>query len=300
MDKLEHPDVHFSFPIRLEKSSKTCHHHVVDWRKQVLDNPYLDLDEWTDHHAINKNVLMGVDEVAEINSKLSLRSYSGGYKVVLVWYPERMNPQGANKLLKAIEEPPERTLFILVAENSEALLPTIISRTQRVRVPLVDHSSLAAFVQSAYELQWETALDVALRSEGDVLEAHHVASTEENALLPIFRNWMLSCYYRKVDDTKDVCDSFHALGREGQKRFIRYGLQKIRQCVLFDQGLGSLVHAVDEEKMFLQKFTKFIDLETAEWFREEFDRMHRHLDRNASGKVMFMDTSFQLYQRLNR
>lgn len=300
MDKLEHPDIHFSFPIRLEQKKKTCDLHIQDWREQVLQEPYLDLDTWSDHHAINKNVVIGVDEVGAINTKLSLRSYMGGYKVVLIWYPERMNPAAANKLLKSIEEPPENTVFLLVSEDAGLLLPTIVSRTQQLLVPAVDSVAIQAYLISQRGLDEQSAHSIAVRSEGNVLEANLMAVDSENSMLPIFRGWMLSCYYQKVSDTKEVCESFHALGREGQKRFIRYGLQKIRQCVLYAQGVDELVHAVHEEKMFLEKFKDFIDLDTAEWFQEEFDRMHAHLDRNASGKVMFMDTSFQLYQRLRR
>ena len=101
-----------------------------------------------------------------------------------------------------------------------------------------------------------------------------------------------------TDDTVSACDDFQSLGREGQKRFIRYGIQKIRQCVLYAQGADVLVHAADEEKDFLSKFKAFISLDTAEWFRKEFERMHYELERNASPKIMFMDTSYQLYGRL--
>lgn len=300
MDKLEHPDLHFTFPIRLEKQKKECHHYVSEWRAKVLENAYLDLDEWIDFHATNKNVVVGVNEVAEVNNKLSLRSYLGGYKIVLIWYPERINAQGANKLLKAIEEPPDRTLFLLVSTNPELLLPTIISRTQQVFVPAVDTESMVQHLVVKHEAEESVARDLALRAEGNLLEAEQMLFAEEDTLLPMFRSWMLSCYYNKAQDTKDVCDEFNALGREGQKRFVRYGAQKIRQCVLYEQGLDQLVHAVDEEKEFLKKFTRFINLETAEWFRSEFDRMHMELERNASGKIMFMDTSYQLYQRLKR
>ncbi len=298
MDKLEHPDVHFSFPIKSEKDKDESSYHIESWRKFILEDLYHDFQDWSDVHAPNKNLEIRVKEAASIAKKMALRSYLGAYKIVIIWNAENMNIPAANKLLKAIEEPPDSTLFLLVSSNPERLLPTIISRTQRHFVPPVAAEHVNAYVRQTYQLESPVAERIVARAEGDVREAKNLMADDSESMLPLFRSWMLGCYYNKASDTKTSCDDFQALGREGQKRFIRYGIQKIRQCVLFDQGCETLVHAVEEEKAFLQKFKKFVSIDTAEWFREEFERLGHELDRNANAKILFMDTSYQLFSRL--
>lgn len=298
MDKLEHPDLHFTFPTRYEKDKLESHHFVSPWREFVLRNPYSDFQEWSDVHAPNKNIEVRVKEASAVAKKLSLKSYLGGYKIVLIWNADKVNRDASNKLLKAIEEPPEKTLFLLLTTDPERLLPTILSRTQQHYLAPVDTSAIENYLVKDHACATSQAKDIAMRSEGDVLEAQNLLDADSDSMLPLFREWMLSCYYNKASDTKSACDGFQSLGREGQKRFIRYGIQKIRQCVLYDQGLDELVHAVEEERDFLQKFKVFVKIDTAEWFREEFERMHYELDRNANAKIMFMDTSYQLYSRL--
>lgn len=300
LDKLEHPDVHLSFPTRSEKDKhkKECDHFVGEFRTFVLEDPYADRLSWVNHHSPNKNLEIRVNEAAAIARKISLRSYMGTQKVVIIWCAEDLNREAANKLLKSIEEPPEKTIFMLLSTEADRLLPTIISRTQQHFLPPVDPESIVSHLTQNFELDQQQATSIATRSEGDVFEARTIAIDDDQELLPLFREWMLSCYFGKVNDTTDASVAFQGMGREGQKRFIRYGIQKIRQCMLYAQGLDDLVHASAEEKEFLQKFKGFVSLDTAEWFREEFERMHYELDRNANAKIMFMDTSYQLYGRL--
>lgn len=300
MDKLEHPDVHLSFPTKLEKKKYESKHYVAEWRQFVLVTPYGNLNSWSDTHAPDKNLEIRVGEAADIGKRMALRSYSGGYRVVIIWLPELMNMEATNKLLKAIEEPPEKTVFLLISNAAERLLPTIVSRTQRHQVGPVSQAEISKHLVTAKGMSEEDASPLAVAADGDMLRLSHLLEGPDTDMLPLFRSWMLSCYYNNTNDTQKACDEFRSLGREGQKRFIQYGMEKIRQCVLYAQSASSLVLALPEESDFLQKFKRFVSLPTAAWFQEVFDKMYSDLDRNANAKVVFMDVSYQVFSQLRK
>ncbi len=296
MAKLEHPDLHLAFPIFFTDTLKVCEPFLGKWRSSVLEQPYLDADLWRDHiESENKQLRMGVEIAAEIQRKLSLRSFRGGYKVMVVWLPELMSGEAANKLLKVLEEPEPSTVFLLVGSDADQLLATIVSRAQMVKVPALRPKELAAALRGVVpELGEEEAFALALRSEGDLLEALAMAEKQEEELFIFFRDWLRACYRKEVVSAVDFADGFQKLGRERQKSLFRYGLFLIRQCVLQWQQVPELVRVVGQEGEFVQNFSKLLTDRNADRIRQELETAHGHVERNANPKVLFVDLSYRL------
>lgn len=296
MARLEHPDLHLAFPIFFTDKVKVCEPFLGKWRSCVLEQPYLDTDLWRDHiESENKQLRMGVEIAAEIQRKLSLRSFRGGYKVMVIWLPELMSGDAANKLLKVLEEPEPNTVFLLVSTDADQLLATILSRAQLVKVPALRPKELALSLREAVpELGEEEAFALALRSEGDLLEAFAMAEKQEEELFIFFRDWLRACYRKEVVNVVDFADGFQKLGRERQKSLFRYGLFLIRQCVLQWQQVPELVRVVGQEAEFVQNFSKLLTDRNADRIRQELESAHGHVERNANPKVLFVDLSYRL------
>ena len=296
MAKLEHPDLHLMFPIFLSEKAKVCEPFVAHWRQAVLSGPYLDIDQWREHlESENKQLRMGVDIAQEIQRKLSLRSYMGGFKVMLIWLPELMDSAASNKLLKVLEEPEPNTVFLLVPTDAEQLLSTILSRAQLVRVPALRPGELAEALRDRFpELGQEETMAIALRSEGDYLDAVEMANKGEEELFVFFRDWLRSCYTREVDSVMEFAEGFQKMGREKQKSLMRYGLYLIRQCTLQWQQVPELVRVLGQEQEFVMNFSKLLDHANAEGIRNELETAHLHVERNANPKILFIDLSYWL------
>ena len=296
MQKLEHPDVHLEFPIFFTEKVKVCEPFTAQWRQAVLAEPYLDIEQWRDQlESENKQLRMGVDIAQEIQRKLSLRSFMGGYKVMLIWLPELMDPAAANKLLKVLEEPEPNTVFLLVSVDAEQLLATILSRAQLVKVPALRPTELVEALSERFtELNEEEAMAIALRSEGDLLEAADMANKNEEELFVFFRDWLRACYRREADAAVEFGEAFQKMGRERQKSLMRYGLYLIRQCALQWQNVPELVRVLGQEQEFVQNFSKLLNHANAEGIRRELETAHYHVERNANPKILFSDLSYRM------
>ncbi|MBL8011508.1 MAG: hypothetical protein JNJ64_12965 [Flavobacteriales bacterium] len=301
MDKLAHPDLNLSFPIFfVEKKPRTCEHLLPEWRTAVLKEPFLDAAIWRDQlDGENKQLRMGVDIAAEITRKLSLKAYSGRWKVMLVWLPELMDDAAANKLLKALEEPEPGTVFLLVGSEGDQVLPTILSRAQLVKVPALHEDDLAQALRERYpDLRPEEARACAVRSGGDLLEAAAMAEKSEEELFVLFRDWMRACYGLKVHEAAEFAEHFARMGRERQKGLMRYGLHLVRMSLLRAAGAPDLVRAVGQEEEFIHRFAALLSEHRAEGLRHELETAHQHLERNANPKVLFMDLSYSVHRTL--
>ncbi len=296
MAKLAHPDLNLAFPIFLSKDVKTCESFLPEWRAAVLEQPYLDDETWRLRlTGENKQLRMGVDIAAEMMRKLSLKSYQGGWKVMLVWLPGTMNLEAANKLLKGLEEPEPKTVFLLVDSSNDRILPTILSRTQLVKVAAPDPGEVASALRERYpELTLEQAHGIAARSEGDLLEAFAMAEGREEELFVFFRDWLRACYANKVAETVEYGDYFAKMGREQQKGLMTYALYLIRQCMLQWQDAPQLVRAFGEEMDFVKKFSALLNASNVDGIRRELETAHAHLERNANPKVLFLDLSYRM------
>ena len=298
--KLQHPDLHLIFPIyfkeKLKPEQHVCEPFTAQWRQAVLQNPYLDIEQWRDQlESENKQLRMGVGIAGEIQRKLSLRSFMGGYKVMLIWLPELMDAPAANKLLKVLEEPEPNTVFLLVSVDAEQLLATILSRAQLVKVPALRPTDLAEALRERFpELVEEEAMAIALRSEGDLLEAVDMANKNEEELFVFFRDWLRACFKREVNVAVEFGEAFQKMGRERQKSLMRYGLYLIRQCALQWQNVPELVRVLGQEQEFVQNFSKLLNEANADGIRRELETAHYHIERNANPKILFSDLSYRM------
>ena len=201
----------------------------------------------------------------------------------------------ADELLKILEEPEPMTAFLLVGHANERILPTILSRTQLVKVPALNPGEVADALRERYpELSPEDTRAIGARSEGDLLEAFAMAEKSEEELFVFFRDWLRACYGNKIPDAVDFGDHFGKMGREKQKAFMRYALYLIRQCMLHWQQVPQLVRAYGEELEFVKKFSTLLNERNVSGIREELETAHGHLERNANPKVLFLDLSYRV------
>ena len=301
MEKLEHPDLHFSFPIFLSEKNKVSDPLVEEWRKTVLKDPYLNAQDWYTHLGnANKQGVIGSHESANILKKLQLRSFSGGYKIMLIWLPETMNPTAANKLLKMLEEPSKGTVSILVTNEIEQLLPTIISRTQVFKVPRLTTANVASGLAKYNKMPEEECQAIAMRSEGDLNAALKEARDQNGAQLDLFRKWMRICFKKDVLSAIDLVDEIYRSGKEGQKALLRYGLHVSRQCLVYEHSLDELVNSIGQEKVFVEKVAQYLNSDIAMVLQEEFNKAYSHLERNANAKILFMDLTFTMFKNIGK
>lgn len=305
--KLIHPDLHFSFPTSPLKDRKAkSDDFMSDWREAVLQNPYMSLFDWYEFIGIeNKQGYMSVDESSDILRKLSLKTYEGKFKVMVIWMAEKMRVDASNKLLKMIEEPPDNTIFILVTENRDQVLSTILSRTQLVKINRFEDSEIISVLKSKNHLDQRYAQRIAHISEGNMNAALSMAKSESDSLEmeKEFMNWMRLCFslLRKPEKDSETfsklnewIDTVAKSGRERQKIFLQYGLEVARQCLL-NNYVGAELTRINEEVLpGFQKFSPFINANNAERFEDELSKACFHIERNANPRILFLDLSFKI------
>jgi len=305
IQKHNHPDLHFSFPIHL---SKEKHVYISDnvlgvWREILDENPYFGIEDWNLKLGNeNKQGVIGKEESQKIISKLSLKSFEGGYKILIMWLPELMNGQASNKLLKFIEEPPHKTVFLLVAEDQEQIIATIRSRTQIVKLPRLKEKAIASYLETEKEISANDSVIIAHLAEGDVGKAIHLITeqTEANFNFENFVNWMRLCYQRNIAKSIDWVDLIAVVGRENQKSFLKFCLNMFRQCIVGHYAGNELVVLTDEQNTFLSKFSPFINSKNIVGLTEAFNEAYYHIERNASAKILFLDLSLKTFSLLQK
>ena len=296
VSNLQHPDLHFSFPT-VQTISKTSDPLLSEWRSQIEENPYFDLNTWIRKmDPKERKPIIGKDESYEIVRKLSLRSYEGGYKVMIIWMAEEMNTTCANKLLKMIEEPPAKTLFILISASQDYMLKTILSRTQIVMIPRIDNENITEYLKSAKQIGASDAISIAGRSEGNLLEAEEYIGDhfEQDENRDLFVQLMRVCYKKAVLDMMHWAETVSATSKEHQKVFLKYALHMFRQSMLRNYTENQLTQVSNEEEQFLLNFSKFITGNNVIDLMEAFSQAHYHIDRNANGKILFTNLCFQV------
>ncbi len=304
MKKLVHPDITFSFPVTTREKLKypKSVDFITEWRKAVLHNPYLGYNEWiTELDSENKQGNISVHESADILHRLSLKSVEAPYKIVIIWLAEKMNDEAANKVLKIIEEPPDQTFFFLISENYEQILPTILSRTQLVKLKKINDEDMTNALMERHSLARESAQNIAHRAGGNYLEAmnlihHHDEEQNENKR---FLEWMRACLKMNLKTINDLTQELADTSREQQKLFLQNGLHILRECLVINYADSSMIHFEGEELESFRKFSPFVNANNAERFIEEFNKAHFHLERNANFKILFADLSFKVNRLLH-
>ncbi|GAB4134006.1 MAG: DNA polymerase III subunit delta' [Bacteroidia bacterium] len=300
--KLVHPDLHFVYPVALSKDVRVSTHVIAKWREAFLNNPYLQLSEWFDTlEAENKQAVIGTDESAEILRKLSLTTFEGEFKIMIIWQAEKMNLQAANKLLKILEEPPDKTLFLLVTDQEDQLLRTIVSRTQLVKVPRLQDEDLIRALMERHQLSEGDARKIAFQADGNYAMARQLIERDEQAVfnLAVFQKWMRACLKFDAPKVFSSVDDLAGVGRERQKRFLSYALDLVRESLLMNYADPSMVRLSGEELDFIKKFSPFIHAANGERCIEELSKAIDHIERNGSAKIIFLDLSFKFNELLN-
>ncbi len=301
-NKLVHPDLHFVYPVALSKTSRVSSDLANNWREFFLDNHYITLFGWFETlDAENKQAVIGVDESVDILRKLNLTTYESEYKIMIIWQAEKMNPEAANKLLKILEEPPENTLFLLVCENEDQLLRTIISRTQLIKIFKINDIELINALIERHSVSPEVAKNIAHIADGNYSAALTLIDETENAKLNLltFQKLMRISFKFDAKGVMAWIDEIAAAGRERQKQFLNYALRIMRESLIINYANGSLVKLSTEEENFVKNFSPFIHINNIEGIVEELNKAYYHMERNANVKILFMDLAIKFNRLLN-
>ncbi|MCF2496301.1 DNA polymerase III subunit [Dyadobacter chenhuakuii] len=293
MAKLIHPDFHFIFPIATSKKidGKTSEAFLGLWRSFLLENPYRILPEWLDHiSAENKQGNISVEEARGILRKLSVKAYEGEYKILLIWKPDIMNAASSNAILKILEEPPEKTLFLLVSDQSDKLLTTIISRTQRINIPAFSDEEVRYFLK-LQQVSDTAANQIAYLCDGNLSEALRLVQDAEDDRSGWFAAWMRSCYKYDISHLVKLADNFDVMNKEKQKGLLEYALRLFRDMLVWSHGAGELLRVPDEELTFVQNFSKTVNFDSLEKMIGEVNLAYYHMERNVRAKMVFLDLS---------
>ena len=300
--KLEHPDLHFTYPTIKLPSMGTDHKPVSDdfareWHELIMQGPYFTLDQWlTAIGAENQQAIITAGESDELVRKLSLKSSQGGYKVSIIWLPERMNIECANKLLKLIEEPPTQTVFLMVCQEPDKLLETIRSRVQRIDVKKLPDDIIRQALIERRGIDEESARRISRMSNGSwmkALEALQV-DNENKQFLDLFIQLMRLAYQRNVKELRKWSETMAAFGREKQKRFLEFFLRMTRENFMYNFQQADLCYMTQEEEAFARNFARFINEANVLQLYELSNRAIRDIGQNANAKIVFFDFALQV------
>lgn len=300
--KWAHPDLHFTFPTIKLPSMSPEHKPVSDdfaaqWRQLLASGPYFSLNQWMEAiGAENQQAIITAGESDELSRKLSIKSSQGGYKVSLIWLPERMNAECANKLLKLIEEPPSQTVFIMVCEEPDKLLDTIRSRTQRIDIKRIDDASIRQALMERRGLDADTATRITRIANGSWLKAVGAldADNENEQFLMMFQKLMRLAYSRKVKELKQWSEAMQTMGREKQKRFLAYFLRLVRENFAYNFMQPELNYMTQQEEDFARNFARFVNEKNVLQMNELGNRAIRDISQNANAKIVFFDMAMQM------
>ena len=306
LEKLEHPDLHFTYPTIKLPSLGSDHKPVSDdfareWHELVMAGHYFTMTQWLEQMGgENQQAIITAGESDALIRKLSLKSSQGGYKVSIIWLPERMNGECANKLLKIIEEPPQQTVFLMVSEEPEKLLETIRSRTQRIYMKKTATEAIEQALVERRGINEPTAHRIARVANGDWLKALEEldAGNENRLFLDMFVTLMRLAYLRNIKELKQWGETVTGFGREKQKRMMTYFLRLVRENFMYNFHNPDLVYMTQEEEDFAKNFARFINEENVVELSELFTRIIRDIAQNANPRIVFFDMALKVIMLL--
>ena len=310
--KLQHPDLHFAFPVTTNDSVKkhpVSNLFLNEWRDFVSKQPYGGLFNWLQSIGVeNKQGMIGVDEALEVVKKLQLKSYEGGFKVMIIWMAEKMNIAASNKLLKLIEEPPAKTIFLLITENEDQIITTIRSRCQALHFPVLSEQDIANELLLREKCSESDALKIATQAEGNYNKAVHLLHQDANDLIfeQWFIAWIRTAFKAKgnaavIQELVVWSETIAKTGRETQKQFLDYCLQFFRQALLLNYKSPELVFLETQTPKFnLQNFAPFVHSENILAIEKELNDALYHIERNGNPKIILLDLSMKLTRFLHK
>ena len=296
MNKYIHPDFHFAFPVSSTKSvaAKDAHSttFLKDWRKFLLESPYGSASEWSVlFGGENRQLNISREESRQIIRALSLKAFEATYKVMLIWLPEFMHESAANAILKILEEPQGKTIFLLVTNDSERLLSTILSRTQIVKIRAFSDQEVKTILMNDDGLHEKKAGQVAHLSEGSLSKARHLAFEVEDDSHAMFRDWMRLCFTNDYTKMVEWSDLFQKMTKEAQKSLLQYGLHMMRETLVISTQNHEIMRLQGEEQSFVENFEKVMNFNKTEKIAQALNSGYFHLERNANPRILFLDLS---------
>lgn len=301
--KLAHPDLHFVFPVIKKDKKEVCDDYINEWRTFVGEHHYFSLSQWLAYvGAENAQGMIYAKESEEIIRKLSLKIYEAKYKTMIIWLPEKMHEACANKLLKIIEEPYDKTVFILVSNTPDQIITTIQSRCQRVNIHNITESAIVEALKSEYNITPEDAVTVAHIANGSYLKAIETISLDEEHkfFFNLFVQMMRSSYARSIKDIKAIANEIATVGRERQKNFLVYCQRMIREYFVSNLKHSEMIYLNQEENRFGNRFAPFINEKNIIDFTAELALAERHIEQNVNAKMVFFDLCLKITMLLKR
>lgn len=300
-EKMIHPDLHFVFPVIKDKKTTepVSDNYIEQWRDFIRQSPYFGLNKWLESIEVgNAQGLIFASEASEIMKKLGLKAFESDFKVMIIWLPEKMHLATANKLLKLIEEPPEKTLFLLVSDEPDKVVPTILSRCQLVKIPSFRTGDVSAYLTERFRIHKAKADDIARVSNGNINRAIELCENEDSSLLNLerFKNLMRFAWKRDIVSIIGWSEEMASIGREPQKSFLSFSLRLTRENLMLtlDQLKNSLVYLTGAEVEFSSKFHPFINQDNIYLITEELNKAFAHIEGNGNAKIIFLDLGLKI------
>jgi DNA polymerase-3 subunit delta' len=300
-NKFIHPDLHFVFPVNktrsVDKDNPVSDDFIAEWRNFLSRNPYGRLAQWYDFIDLeNRQGIINTEESKRLAVKLNLKPFESDYKIVIIWQPEKLNDQASNKLLKLLEEPPPFTIFMLVSENPELLLPTVKSRCIPVKVPRISDIVLTEVLVNKHHLDRNRASTIERLATGNYLKALDLISSEEDLQYNFikFRELMRSCFKTSIPDLVKHAEELATLTREKQKSFLEFGLRTLRESLALHFNMPEIVYIADEELEFTPNFAPYVQGKNVMALVQEINKAIQDVERNANGRIVFLDMALKL------
>jgi DNA polymerase-3 subunit delta' len=302
--KYIHPDTSFVFPLGNVKGDKDEDRFKAEitktWRQFLLESPFGNMNDWSAYYGgEDKQASISREESREIIKTLSLKPFESPFKVMIIWQPEYMHPSAANGILKILEEPPPNTYFILVTNAAERLLPTIISRTQIVQVPLLTDEEVEQQLKQNGQLEESRISEIVQLADGNINMALKMIEQTVDLNHDRFSLWMRSCFKKDYAKLLEITDDFHELDKLSQRTFLQYSLSMLREVALYLAGAKEINRAKGRELKFVQDFSKVLDVDKVTESSKHIGEASYFLERNGSAKMIFLDLSLQLSQTIN-
>ena len=295
-EKMVHPDLHFVFPVIKKEKDPVSDDFIAEWREFAGKTPFFTVNNWFDKIGVgNSQGMIYSSEAAEIIRKLSLKTFESDYKIMIIWLPEKMNDTSANKLLKMIEEPPEKTLFILVSNEPDKVIPTILSRCQMVKIPKFSDEDIETYLIEKHGIAEEKAADISHVANGNIVKAIELCQNESSTLenLERFKDLMRFAWKRDVLSLINWAETIASTGRELQKEFISYSLRILRENIMLSLEQEK-VFLTGEETNFSKNFHPFISEKNIYFLTDEFNLAYAHVEANGNAKAIFLDLALKV------
>ncbi len=303
MAKIMHPDLHCIFPVVKKDESTSSDTFIDEWRNLICRKPYFDLSEWNNEIGADKQTLISKNDALLIHKKLSMRPYEAKYQILLMWRPELMNEAASNKILKILEEPPADTIFILASNSASEILPTILSRTQTLKVPPITEEALTQHIATTYNLSAADAQRIAHMSEGSYVKAMQIIDSAEQTSedLDLFMQIMRCCYVANVTNMMKISENAaKTYTREQLKDKLNYTLHMLRESFVMNLNTPQLNFITPQEEAFLKKFAPFIHANNVMQLSEIVNEAIAQIEQNGNANMIMMNMLLQITIHLKK